>query len=646
MKIKKLNTNHLLNERHPSFARKLSFSCHFKARRLFLIIGISCIPEILFAQLVMPLPQQTNQVNFQQQLDVFDWRYLVGYGGQNGSSSYAIGIDFKTSMTQRSDGNRWKDHQSGFLTFSHIFNTKATLLSRLLLTNFYDELSAFNFDRKQVAATLAGVWRPAVNVQLQPEIGYRWEIRPDFDERGPYGAISFSANDFELSGYKNNASGLAEITRFPARKNANARINYTVFREFQPGTWDSLSVFYDYFRRDNFFSNPTQGNIESLRKEQRGLANTLQYRINERVAVVQHTAIALGSVAVQQVDQLSKGARRAHDDYNFTSHIHLTWSTPKISGLSEFETTESSIKYNIPDSIRFSPISRRFASIGYDLTEKKTKISQKIQYRPNRNNELQFSLELAKIQHDNSDTTNNDSYDEQRWQFSLEHLFKINNALSVGWQLSAFVKHFVYLDGKLSSQNNWARLLQLQPVLVYNSSDGIQFHQKVGVRTQYVDFDFGDNFSQTRSYVIRDFYISDSLALPVSRQVDLSLHYRLEFEELGSLNWDAFTSRPRTKWQNHWFGMLLTQEFRWPLRLSFGTVFYMQKRWQFRSAPGGGLVSEPVGTQLNVGPVVRLVYQGSDGSVIYFSGQRQRVSPFQGDPYFISHIQLSVQWTF
>lgn len=594
----------------------------------------------------MPLPKQTNQASFQQQFDVFDWRYLVGYGGQKTKSSYFFGIDFKASMTERSDGNRWKDHQSGFLTFSHIFNTKATLLSRLQLTNFHDELSAFNFDRKQTAVTLAGVWKPAANIHLQPEIGYRWEIRPDFNERGPYGAISFSANDFELSGYKNNASGLAEITRFPERKNANARINYTVIREFQPGTWDSLSVFYDYIRRDNFFSNPTQGNIESLRKEQRGLANTLQYRINAHVAVAQHTAIALGNVAVQQIDQFSKGFRRAHDDYNFANNIHLTWSTPRISGLSELETTESSIKYNIPDSIRFLPISRRFASIGYDLTEKKTKISQHIQYRPNHKNELQLSLELAKLQHDNSDTTNNDSYDEQRWQFSFNHLFKINNALTVGWQLSAFLKHFIYLDGKLSSQNNWSRLLQLQPILVFKPSEGIQFHQKVGVQTQFVDFDFEGNFSQTRSYVIRDFYISDSLALPVSRQVAFSLHYRLELEELGTLNWDEFTSRPRTKWQNHWFSMLLTQAFRWPIQLSFGTVFYIQKRWQFRSEPGGGLVSEPVGTQLNFGPIIRLVFQGSNGSVIYFSGQRQRSYPFQGDPYFISNVQLSVQWTF
>ncbi|MFQ5630917.1 MAG: hypothetical protein ACE5I1_19270, partial [bacterium] len=497
-----------------------------KTAFLFVVAVLLGLWRSANAQITPPTQKPINSVIFQQQLEVFDWRYLIGYGGRSEKSTYTFGVDVTTSMTERNDGNRWKDNQIGFLNFSWILGKTSTLLARLQMSNFHDELSAFNFDRKQAAATVAGRWQPSKNVRLQPEVGYRWEIRPDFEERGPYGAISFSADDFELNEYRNNASGLAEITRFPERKNANARINYSVSRKFQAGTWDSLSVFYDFFRRDNFFSNPTQGNIESLRKEQRGLANLLQYRLNKNMALGQRTTITLGKVSVQQFDQFRQGAKRAHDDYSFSNNINLSWTGNKFYGAIDLEAAESTVKYNIPDSAGFSPFSRRFATIGYDLSEKKTKFAQATHYRPNDKNLFRLMFELEKLQHDNTDTTNNDSYDEQRWQFSLMHTYQISEALSLGWRLSAFLKHFVYIDGKLSSQNNWARLLQLQPVVKFTPVDNMLFQHRVGVQTQYVNFDFEGDFSQARSYVIRDFYMSDSLAFPVSQQIGLSLYYR------------------------------------------------------------------------------------------------------------------------
>ncbi|MCA9743631.1 MAG: hypothetical protein H6695_02715 [Deferribacteres bacterium] len=613
----------------------------------FLIFNlVESVAVKVWAQVQPPNVRPSNTVSFQQQLDVFDWRYLVGYGGLKKKFSYEFGIDFTTSMTDRSDGNRWKDNQIGYLGLSQRLHPNLLLLGRMQLTNFHDELSAFNFDRQQAAATIATNWHAFSRFYIQPELGYRWENRREFKEHGPFAALSFQADAFEIDGYRNQSSGLAEMTRFPERKNANARINYSVFREFQPGTSDSLAVFYDYFRRDNFFSNPTLGNIESLRKEQRGLSNTLRYRISDGVILAQNTMLALGNVAVQQFEQFRTGATRSHDDYSLTNDVQLFWQSNRFTGQIAMETSESSVKYNIPDSAGFSPISRRFATIGYDLAEKRTKLSQRTYYRPNKKNVLQFSLEVAKLQHDNSDTTNNDSFDEQRWQVALSHHYQLREALSIGVQISAFLKHFVYLDGGLSSQNNWTRLLILQPVLRYQPSSSVLFQQKVGVRTQYVDYDFEGNSSQVRSYVIRDFFLSDSLALPVSSQIDFSLFYRLELEELGSLNWSAFSTRPRTKLQNHWFNMLLSQSFRWPVELGIGASFYLQKRWQFISDSDGEFSTEPIGTQFNFGPIMRLVYRASDGSLIYFSGQRQKAYPFQGKPYFISHIQLSVQWTF
>ena len=333
-----------------------------------------------FAQLQTPIVRPENAVSFQQQLDVFDWRYRIGYGRQRTGLGYAIGIDFTTSRTEQPKGFLWKDNQVGYFSLSYLLHRKLMLLGRTQVSNFHDEQSAFNFDRQQAAATVAARWRPFDQLSLQPEIGYRWESRRNFDEHGPYVAFSFQADPFEVDGYRNSAAGLAEITRFPERRNANARINYTVFREFHPGTSDSLTVFYDYYRRDNFFSNPMQGNINSLRKEQRGLRNTLRYKVNEHVVFAQNTTITLGNVALQQIESFRNGARHSHNDYSMTNAIELFWQAHTFSGTVDLETAESTIKYNIPDSAGLSPLSRQLGIIGYDETEKRTKIAQRTRF--------------------------------------------------------------------------------------------------------------------------------------------------------------------------------------------------------------------------------------------------------------------------
>lgn len=608
------------------------------------IVLVTAMPT--HAQLMETGSNPSSRVRFEQNIDVFDWRYLIGYGRVSAGYTYRFGVDIYTSMTERSTGNRWKDNQVAYLAFSKRLSRWGILLSHLQVNNFHDELSAFNYDRKQAAATMGVQLKLARKLTLQPEAGYRWEFRPAFEENGPYAGVSLQLGAQEWGGYRNEASGVTEITRFPQRKNANARLNYTVFREFSPGTWDSLAVSYDYFRRDNFFANPTQGNLESLRKEERRVVNTLRYQISDRVSARQSTSLGFGRVSIQQFDRFRRGASRRHDDFHLANTFSVNWRSSLASGQFLLESSESSVRYNLPDSSRRSPFSRRFASIGYDLTERQTRIAHQGAIWVDGRHSIHLAVELAKLQHDNSDTSNSDSHDELRWQFLAGHRFQINEAFSIRWEIGAFLKHFVYLDGRLSSQNNWKRLIQLQPALSYSPGSGFVFSQRVGVRTQYVDFDFEGESPQMRSYVIRDFFLVDSLVVPLSTQLGITATYRLELEELGSLNWENFSSRPRTRWQNHWFTLLFSQEFRWPLRVRMGTVFYLQKRWDIRSGPSGGLQSLPAGRHLTFGPMLQISYQAANGSTLYFSGQRQRAYPFRGDAYFLSHIQLMLQWTF
>lgn len=598
------------------------------------------------AQLALPALRPANFAEFQQNLDVYDWHYTLGHGGQVAGLRYAFGANILSSMIDFRDGERWKDQQIGYVTVARPIGFNSLLLTSLQYDNFSDELSAFNFDRRQAAATLAARITPFRHLHVQPQLGYRWESRLSLEENGAYGGLLVETAPFDWGGYSNRGYAWGEITQLRRRQNANARLRYTVSRQFSEDALDSLVVFYDFLRRDNRFSPQNLDRIESLRKQERGVSNYLQYGIGSNAVLWVETSLLFGKVSVAQLNDSRQVEQREHDDFRFENRARLLWRSPVLQNELVLAFTETSIKYNISDSAGFLPFSRPFASLGYDLVDKSTRIVNRLQYSPGFKNSYQLSFELAKLQHDNTALRDPDSYDEQRWQISIAHQHRLSSSLALRWELSTYLRHFIYLNRNLSSQNNWKRLLQLQPAVVFTPAPRVLFQQKAGVRAQYVAYDFDHLRVQKSSYVIRGFYIADSLVLPLASRIDASLYYRYELEELGSLNWSAFTSLPQTKLENHWLSLMFNHGISSLLRLSIGAMFYKQERGQFLAMQNGRLQSQRVGSHTNFGPVFQFLFSKKNGSVIYFSGQRQKAYPLRGEPYFLNHLQLSVQWRF
>ncbi len=604
------------------------------------------IPVSLLAQLQpgTAIPQQ--QAMFSNTLDVYAWRYLFGHAGKNAGLGYSLAFDLQTTMQESGRSRLWKDNLTGYFQLDKPLTSQNTLLARMQQTWFQDELSSFNYQRRQSGITLANRWQPLPAVLVQPEIGLRLEQRAGLQERGPYTAFSLNVNEIEIQGYRHRFSGWLERVRFQQRENSTARISYVLVREFQPGTVDSIAFYYDFVRRDNFFSNPELGRVESLRKRSRGLYNVLRYRINEQFAFALRTRIGLDAVAVEQVQAGVSAGRRQHDDFDISNTVVLNWRGEKLNASFEFDAEEQQVRYDITDSTGFTPFTRPFSGLGYDLIQKRVRLSQRVQYRMSRRDSLRFYFELEKLEYTNTSEINPDSHDEQRWQVSLMHWRRISSFLQFRWQMIAFLKHFVYIDPSLSARNNWSRLLQLQPEVRIEPGNGVVFQQKAGVRAQYVTYDFDDQLTVRSSYAIREFFLDDSLAVPLNERISLLVHYKFEVEEIGSLRWETFSSRPRSLWQNHWFTLKLARKTPAPWHFSAGAIFYQQTRWRYRDSLGGGLEKDKLGSHVSLGPALDFAWAGRDGRMVVFSAHVQKAFPFSGESYYIKNIQLSARWEF
>ncbi len=609
--------------------------------------GIALFFPLLLQAQLQPGPAIPQQLaRFSNTLDVYAWRYLLGLSGDHSGLGYALAFDLQSSMQESGRSRLWKDNLTGYFQLDKPLAARNTILARMQQTWFQDELSSFNYQRRQSGLTLANRWQPLPFVLVQPELGLRLEQRSGLQERGAYTALTLAVDEVTYNGYRHRFSGWLERVRFQQRENATARIDYVLVREFQPGTVDSIAFYYDFVRRDNFFSDPRLGRVESLRKRSRGLYNVLRYQVSERFDFAMRTRLGLEAVAVEQLRNGSSSGSRKHDDFDISNTLILRWRGDRLGAAFEVDAEEQQVTYDITDSTAFSPFSRPFSGLGYDLIQKRVRLAQRVQYRVSQRDSLRFYFELEKLEYTNTSEISPDTHDEQRWQAAFVHWRRLSPFLQFRWQMIAFLKHFVYIDPSLSARNNWSRLLQLQPVIVFEPGNGIVFQQKAGVRAQYVTYDFDEMLTVRNSYAIREFFIDDSLAVPLNSRIRLLLHYKFEIEEIGSLRWETFSSRPRSLWQNHWFTLNIVRQTQASWRFAAGAIFYQQTRWRYRDGPGGELERDLLGSHVSLGPTLDFSWAGSTGQMVVFSANVQKAFPFSGKSYYIKNIQLSAQWDF
>ncbi|KAA3660020.1 MAG: hypothetical protein DWQ10_07590 [Calditrichaeota bacterium] len=587
----------------------------------------------------------TRSAPFAQNLNIYDWRYRIGYGASPWNQlDFVTHYDYASTMQYSRGEQLWKDQQSADLIIRKRALQNRTLLTRFDFNSLKDQFSSFNYDRIQAGMTLAGRFPLKNAITLQPELGFRIENRKELSESGPYFAVNLLVPDQNIFDATHKLDAWSESSKFKNRQNSQVRLNYGVFGEITPGTKDSLNFYYDFLRRDNFLGNPLNQMVESLNKKRFGVNNHLTYDIGENGGFRMITDVSIAGVDIAHNRIAQQISSRGHDDFSFNNNIFMYWQGEKHRHQLAVDFGEESTEHHISDSSTTLTLSQRFTGVGYDVIEKYTRISQKSHYKFSDRDSIRFYFGLSKLEHDNTDQARSDTHDEQRWTAAIFHSRKLNEFITVQWELSTYLRHFVYLNSQLSGQNNWTRILKLQPECIIRFSPKAELRQRAGIRTNYVVSDYASDNSSVNNYVIRDFFITDSLAFSLSEKVGCFVHYRYETEELGSLNWEKFSSRPRTSWRNQWGSIKFRQRFTAHATLSVGVDFYEQKRWKYELDTDKNLRKEHVGTHTNLGPVVEFFLLTHSGSVLLFSGKRQKAFPFIGKAYYINNLELRIQW--
>jgi len=615
-------------------------------RGVILVVISFCMSPAATAQNPGSSPGTRNvSLGFSQDLNIYQWLMTVKYPLLLGNGlRVSFGEEFISSLQRMAVGDKWKDDQRFSVNLRYPLRPQITVQANLFSTLYRDQFSSLDNDRTLTGGTVGAAFSPGNKVEISSAVGSKWEHRLGRTDQGLALSLDVRGDDLDLEGYQNRFQLNAAVDRYQERRNEDLHLGYQVSRQFYANTADTLRLTVRRFRRDSYVADPLGIYVESLQRTEKRLQNTLRYPLSSAGLFRWTTSLSLGDVQIKRLVDRKTANQRGHSTFETENSGQLSFRGRR--GFATFSVRFQSLskRYNIPDSVRTSPFSRRFASVAYDIDGATFSLSQRLGFRIGARDSVGLLMSATRFRHDNSDSTTRDTHDEVRYRAQLALRHRFGPTLRLHWLASTYLDHFVYLDRRFSGSNNWTRIFRMAPSVHYEPGRSFSWKQGFEVRAQYVTFDFDQLFATRNSYVIREFIVTDSVGVWLSQRTRGSLEYHYEVEELGGLIWDRWLEQPRSAWQNHSLRLSIAYRPAAGILIVPGLTFFRQQRWRYFTQPGGGLAKRSQAVHRNIGPTLRFVYHPRPAVELVLEGNSQRVDSFEGSRFYVSQYTLSLRW--
>ncbi len=580
-------------------------------------------------------PALRNRTVFGHDIEIYNWQTQFEYqkelvhGWQLGAYE-----NFSAVLQQQARGEAWKDDHSGGLSLARQM-TRAWRMEALAHSKiFFDEFTGsarntasefsnndFSLNRFDLRSTL----ELAQRLRLSPGVGYRWEDILGRKDYGPHLELGVALAPTRWADYEHQFDLTAQLDALPERRNDDLNVTYGIARQFERNASDSLFVRFSHARRENYF---TASFVDELNRNRRGLENRLNYRVGEAwqfqlISELSEAAVEVGrrQYGAQASNQLV--SRFRHEDLESQQRAHIWWRREKLTSDLNFVYRSRQRNYEIPDSLRVSPLIRRYAGEGYDSDDWDLALSHRLQWRINRRDSLRWFGRITRYAHDTANLDNPNDYDRLQMQANLLYEHRFHAHLRVRWEARSYLEHQVYLKSNLSGDNRWTRIWQLLPQVLLGDPAGLALKQSFGVRATFIDYDFPQAVSNRTSIVLRDFFLADSLTVPLSARATLDLHYKLSLEERGLLNWEEWLQSPQADIRRHLFVVQVRQRLSRRWDFTPGVSYYHEKHWSYQTRPLQKALRSFSREQFILSPRFDVSYFRPPHTFLYLTARRQ-----------------------
>ena len=577
------------------------------------------------------------------------------------SSRWQLTVVENFNSTLQRTPDRWKDDQTAQLILRRT-PWETSLLAgwqwQIVADSkiFRDQFSRLTVETRNNDFALSGLYsrlerQLGGNLWVSGQAGYRLENLLGRKDHGPSAKLNVALAPALWQNYYHRFDAEAEINAYPERRNDDVRLSYGVSRQFENATSDSLFLHFSHLRRDNYFADIETLYVDLLNRNRRALENRLDYRINSdwrfslRTELGQ-SEVEVGRRVVEPIRQQNTGRNVSafqHTDFDTRQQANLQWQQPNLYNEFSVQFFSQSIDYS--EQAVASPLFRRYAGAGYDSEDWHLRAGHRLRWRIGRNDSLRWFGSAARQAHETGNRTNQDNFDRLTFQANLLYGHRFSSVFLMLWEANAYLEHHVYLKSSHSAGNHWRRIFKLQPSCIFDFAPGFYLKQSFGVLAQYIAYDFPEPVALGQSNVFRNFFVTDSLFIKLSRRTNGLAQYRLRLEERGQLDWAHWRQRPWFDRHEHWLSVALDHRPTAFWQVAPGIAYQRQIDWAYKLAPQRGYIRSRRGGQTIWSPTLSVSYIRPPHTVLIFSLGRQVVYRERSQTSSINNVRLTVQWT-
>ena len=491
---------------------------------------------------------------FYKQLTTWTWQdnLSLSYFKTNQWNWY-FNEQFQSSLLIPAEGNeQWKDENTA--SGSLFFNNPVWDYG-FYMRSWYqnDQQSSSDNEFGNQVLGLFSKYDYKKTIQLTPYAGVQQSKNRKYIDWGMDIGLKGKVNSYKLGDYNLTTQIESDFDLYDKRQNFENVIYVGAGTDFNKYTGDSISISYSTNQKQYYDNNPNLKKIIDVNISDRKLKNYLFYNlspVNRFLVITQIQSVQLDFVADRKIFLID-------NEFKFNHY-------------------GSKLFYYL--SLRTNDQTQDNSNIITNNRTRQTIMTLESNYRISARKKLEFDITFSKFQYDTPEK-NTDDRDEQRIIVNLGYDQILSEYLSMKWTLYTYFFHKIYLSSLQSQNNNWNRIISLNPKIKYNYGR-VRNQLDTEIIANYTVYDFEELFTKTRSYVFRKYSLADSLIYQLYGKINLGFYTRIELEDKGNFFESEWKQQVVQSYHSDFYNVFIQNENFIGFDLRIGYTYYDRIEWR------------------------------------------------------------------
>jgi hypothetical protein len=539
-------------------------------------------------------------ISTEKSYNTYHWNGITLYRNLIGPLYFDLNEQFSSSLV-RTDRILITDQNSFSLQTRYRISDAISAASTVTSFSLSDNRSIGGSIGKASSHGFYGgvAFKPFEGIVIEPLAGIRFDNQLDRYDKGPSYILGFELDTTSYSGYLTSFNGSLQYDDINPRTLETHRAALGLLKNFSEQANNNLHISFYRNRRDFYLSADSSlrrtynivYNIETRADNILSITDSLRYTASNSMSWT-----LLGNIYNRTI---KRSFRYKSLDSPESSPFNTAIDELKIEGTIRGNYTISSV---ISSTLSFSYLERdekhrldEDNSIFSDLSSSNASSEERKNNHARRSNlAAATTLSLSRsdsvgisgsatILHYDTPSKENDDDRDELWYFvSVASRHKINKHLTLYLSANLALTHLVYLFSTRSADNNWNRMLQFAPTIVYSPASWFSTRNTFEVLANYTVYDFEQQSSLTRSYAFRQFAFIDSSSLQLSKRLGIGWYNHIRLYERGEFRWDNFSEKPINYFEDKLYHGTVRYMITYGLHFSVGIRYFSQLRFGYK----------------------------------------------------------------